>query len=86
MYPEEFTADSSSLLRDEWEIKTAGEAGNGCEVVSWRKCTKESSGSELSELLVKSPKGSLPVDENKEIVPGCIDVENMADTSRYEPG
>jgi hypothetical protein len=48
----------------------AGGGGDGFEVVSWRKCTNESAGSEPSERVENSLSGLLPEDENKETIPG----------------
>jgi hypothetical protein len=60
-----------------WEIMVAGGGGGGWEVVSSRKCMKESTGRDGSVWMENKDNGSLPVDENKDTISGCTDVENM---------
>jgi hypothetical protein len=58
-------------------MRAAGGGGGGREVVSFRRWTKESDGRLLSTWMEKSPRGWLPVDENKETVSGCTDLANI---------
>lgn len=61
-----------------------GFGGAGRERLSWRRCTKESDGSAVSDEILNRQRGSVPVDENKEMIEGCTVVENSILNSRRE--
>lgn len=63
--------------RNGGEIRVPGGGGLGNDEESWSKCIKESDGREASVCAENRFKGSLPVDENRDTMLGCIDDANI---------
>lgn len=59
------------------DIIITGAAGSGKDLVSCRRCMEESAAKDASKWVLKSCRGSAPVDENNDTMEGCIEFENM---------